>query len=80
MMYKAKETKMIVIIIKKFMKTKTLKKTMIRKQIYMFLNTNKNNKINFNYKIEKLAKTKIIIMKVLLMNIHKSIYNKINNL
>jgi hypothetical protein len=43
----------------------------------MFLNTNKNNKIKFLNKTEKLAKTKITIMKILLMNTHNNKFNKI---
>ena len=59
------------------MKIKIFKHKMKRNQIYMFLNTNKSNRIKFLNKTEKLAKTKITIMKILLMNTHNNKFNKI---
>ena len=46
------------------MKIKIFKYKMKKNQIYMFLNTNNNNRIKFLNKTKKLVKTKITIMKI----------------
>lgn len=62
------------------MKIKIFKNKMIWNQIYIFLKTNINKKIKNNNQIGNKVNTKIIIMKILLMNTHNNKYNKINNL